>query len=124
MSQFRAACFTLNNPNTEELENLHALLKDFKYAVYQLERGEQGTVHVQGYAVSAKPKRRCRPINQFQQVIRKTPLPVYAGQAIRLQRRQEHQYVELVFFSHGYPPVLRVRLWLLLCLGLILQKLS
>lgn len=57
MSQFRAACFTLNNPNTEELENLHNTLKDFKYAVYQLERGEQGTAHIQGYAVSAKPKR-------------------------------------------------------------------
>lgn len=57
MSQFRAACFTINNPTTEELSLLDDQLRLLKYAVYQLERGENGTLHVQGYGVARKPKR-------------------------------------------------------------------
>lgn len=57
MSQFRAACFTINNPTPEEIQKLKDNFKDVKYAVFQLERGESGTLHVQGYCVAHKPKR-------------------------------------------------------------------
>lgn len=43
----RRWCFTINNPRDEPLA-LHA---DLKFLVYQLERGEQGTPHYQGYCV-------------------------------------------------------------------------
>lgn len=57
MTQFRACCFTLNNPTEQELVELKLNLSQLKYAIFQLERGENGTLHVQGYAVSATPKR-------------------------------------------------------------------
>jgi len=58
MSQFRAACFTLNNPLDSEIEELKKNVAELKYAVFQLERGNaEGTLHLQGYLCSAKPKR-------------------------------------------------------------------
>lgn len=58
MSQFRAACFTLNNPLDSEIENLKKNAEQFRYLVFQLERGNaEGTLHLQGYIYSAKPKR-------------------------------------------------------------------
>lgn len=57
MSQWRSICFTLNNPTDDEVSQLKVKLSELKYAVFQLERGESGTLHVQGYAVSATPKR-------------------------------------------------------------------
>lgn len=41
----RRWCFTLNNPVTTEL----AFPDKVKYAIYQLEQGESGTPHLQGY---------------------------------------------------------------------------
>lgn len=57
MSQFRSACFTLNNPTDDELSSLKVKLTELKYAIFQLERGTNGTLHVQGFASSANPKR-------------------------------------------------------------------
>lgn len=45
-------CFTLNNPTEEDVERLTAGCSDANsvgYAVWQRERGENGTVHLQGY---------------------------------------------------------------------------
>lgn len=55
--QFRACCFTLNNPSDDEVSQLKVKLTELKYAVFQFERGESGTLHIQGYAVAANPKR-------------------------------------------------------------------
>lgn len=51
-SQGRNWCFTLNNPTTEEISNLHTSLPnrvEFRFMVFQLEQGELQTPHVQGY---------------------------------------------------------------------------
>lgn len=46
-------CFTLNNPESTQVE-----WPDFvRYAVWQLERGEQGTLHLQGYVEFSKVMR-------------------------------------------------------------------
>lgn len=47
----RAAVFTWNNPDTTELPELDAA----RYVVWQLERGESGTPHIQGYVEFTKP---------------------------------------------------------------------
>jgi len=58
MSRFRAACFTLNNYTPEELESIRGLSEGglLKYLVYQLEIGESGTPHIQGYAYARDAK--------------------------------------------------------------------
>lgn len=55
MSQARRWCFTLNNPeNGIDGWNNHP---DCTYAIYQLEQGESGTPHLQGYVEFKVPKR-------------------------------------------------------------------
>jgi len=50
----RAWCFTLNNP----LEVRPSYIEDkHNYLIYQLEQGEQGTPHIQGYVQLKKPAR-------------------------------------------------------------------
>ncbi len=50
MSQSKYWCFTLNNPTLEELEKITSTVdRHVEYLVFQLEKGEQGTEHVQGY---------------------------------------------------------------------------
>lgn len=51
MSRFRNVCFTLNNPSDEELEKLRGFFRsdDCSYGCFQMERGENGTPHAQGY---------------------------------------------------------------------------
>lgn len=44
----RAWVFTLNNPEEAWLEGVNTV-PDAQYMVYQIERGEEGTTHVQGY---------------------------------------------------------------------------
>lgn len=59
-SPSRNWCFTLNNPlflNNNNRNYLFEQLIDARYAVYQIERGEQGTLHAQGYIELSKPKR-------------------------------------------------------------------
>lgn len=54
----RNACFTLNNPGLEDevyLERWSAI-PNVKYLVFQRERGENGTIHLQGYIELSKPK--------------------------------------------------------------------
>lgn len=57
-SRARAWCFTLNNPDESEV-----LLPQswdpstYRYLVYQLEAGEQGTAHLQGYIAFDNPIR-------------------------------------------------------------------
>lgn len=54
MSQSTAWCFTLNNPVAGEPGES---LADSRYYVYQLEQGEAGTPHLQGYIYFHKHKR-------------------------------------------------------------------
>lgn len=52
--QFRSWCFTLNNPTTEESPEIWLLAStvlSVKYACFQLEEGEGGTRHWQGYVI-------------------------------------------------------------------------
>jgi len=52
----RAWCFTENNPTRKNLFP-DGLPEGVKYVVYQLERGEQGTPHLQGYIHLARQQR-------------------------------------------------------------------
>lgn len=56
MAQTRAWCFTLNNPEEDEQHDM-AEWPDCKYLIYQLELGEEGTLHHQGYCEFGKAKR-------------------------------------------------------------------
>lgn len=49
MSKVNAWCFTLNNPTDEERDALKVLPRGIAYLIWQEERGENGTVHFQGY---------------------------------------------------------------------------
>lgn len=56
MSRARNWCFTLNNPGNDQFD--HILEHDDRiYAVCQLEQGEMGTLHIQGYIEFSKPIR-------------------------------------------------------------------
>lgn len=50
----RNVCFTLNNPEISSTRHIHNYFNmphdSIKYLVYQTERGECGTLHIQGYA--------------------------------------------------------------------------
>jgi len=51
-SRGRHWCFTLNNPTPEEkvkLSEISQTSRGFKYMVYQIEMGLEGTPHIQGY---------------------------------------------------------------------------
>jgi len=45
----RSYCFTLNNPSDDEVLVPQAWEENYNYLVYQLEVGEEGTPHLQGY---------------------------------------------------------------------------
>ena len=47
-SESRYWMFTLNNPSGDS-DNPQIFLEGCKYAIYQLERGDSGTTHYQGY---------------------------------------------------------------------------
>ncbi|AUM61628.1 Rep [uncultured virus] len=51
----RAWCFTENNP-TRKILFPDGLPDGIKYIIYQLERGEQGTPHLQGYIQLSRPQ--------------------------------------------------------------------
>ena len=51
----RAWCFTINNP-THKVLFPDGLPDGIKYIVYQLERGEQGTPHLQGFIQLSRPQ--------------------------------------------------------------------
>lgn len=55
-STARHWCFTLNNPE-EDIHDRMLNMRDVEYAVWQLEIGEQGTEHFQGYVVFFEKKR-------------------------------------------------------------------
>ncbi len=59
-TQARSWCITVNNP-TEDFfiwnEDEDGGISDLRYAIYQRERGESGTEHIQGYLEFNKPKR-------------------------------------------------------------------
>ena len=52
-SKARNWCFTLNNPTLDETQIAEALQEagSLVYAIYQLEQGENGTIHFQGYVM-------------------------------------------------------------------------
>ena len=59
--QGRRWCFTLNNPTEEEKEYFSSLFAEHiglvRYLVYQVEQGESGTPHIQGYIELTKQVR-------------------------------------------------------------------
>lgn len=55
-SRARAWCFTINNP-THKVLFPDGFPDGIKYIVYQLERGDQGTPHLQGYIQLSRPQR-------------------------------------------------------------------
>lgn len=50
--QSRAFCFTLNNPTRYDFPKDWFQAKDVVYVVWQVEKGESGTEHLQGYLVT------------------------------------------------------------------------
>lgn len=62
MSRARNWCWTINNPENQDVikENVRrgVLSGLVRFTVYQPERGESGTVHLQGYSEFCKPMRR------------------------------------------------------------------
>lgn len=66
MSQKINWVFTINNPTQEELNNIDGLVAEnkAKYVVYQIERGQQGTLHAQGY-VQLVNKKRLRQVKEI-----------------------------------------------------------
>lgn len=58
MSQQRAWCFTLNNPQDEEIHTPFADTSKIRYAIWQLEEApDTHTPHLQGYVEFKKPTR-------------------------------------------------------------------
>lgn len=55
--QVRHYCYTLNNPGSSHTLDALRGLPNLVYAVYQLERGAEGTLHVQGYLEFARSVR-------------------------------------------------------------------
>lgn len=69
--RLRNYCFTLNNPTPGEITFLHSTLPqhtDCRFLVFQIESGESGTVHIQGYVEWRKQIRvgTLRRISPFQ----------------------------------------------------------
>lgn len=65
-TQARRWCYTLNNPSNEEKDFFRGLTEhDARYGICQLESGEKGTVHLQGYLEFASPKRLSWLKNRF-----------------------------------------------------------
>lgn len=57
-------CFTLNNPESREDEFYAIKMLDYQYLVYQVELGEQGTPHVQGF-IQLREKMRMTALKKF-----------------------------------------------------------
>lgn len=57
MSRVRAWCFTLNNPQTVEVDYLTSTYarENTTYLVFEDEKGEEGTPHIQGYVHFKNP---------------------------------------------------------------------
>jgi len=79
----RAWCFTWNNP-THRILFPDGLPEDMKYIVYQVERGEQGTEHLQGFIGLTKPMR----LSGVKKLVFKTPdgASVFPFQAAHLAK--------------------------------------
>lgn len=48
-SKSKSWCYTINNPDWKTIEELTKLEPELVYNIYQLEVGENGTRHIQGY---------------------------------------------------------------------------
>lgn len=77
-SQLRNVCFTINNPTTVQLAELFEPDGRIQFAVWQLEAGERGTQHLQGY-LEAKDRIR---FNQLRELL---------GGRVHLERRRGSQ---------------------------------
>lgn len=56
----RYVCFTYNNPSPDDIDNIKSMLSaKTEYAVFGVERGDSGTLHLQGYfELPSKPRHR------------------------------------------------------------------
>lgn len=57
MAQSRSWCYTLNNPSATEVQSLKDLSANVSYHIFQLERGQSGTLHAQGFIQFARKLR-------------------------------------------------------------------
>lgn len=73
-SQAKNWCFTLNNPDIDENAMVEAL-SEADYCVFQLEIGEAGTPHYQGYCMFPQKKR----LSQLKRILRSAHWEVARG---------------------------------------------
>ncbi|NBK25961.1 MAG: hypothetical protein EOM68_28590 [Spirochaetia bacterium] len=81
MAQVMNVCVTLNNPSFNA-EDLVFSEEHVSYAVWQLEKGEEGTVHIQAY-VELKKKAR------YAQIVQR--IPQLAGAHFEKRRGTAHE---------------------------------
>lgn len=73
--QKRHWCFTINNPGDEDEFDLDNIEESCNYLVYQMERGENGTPHIQGYVQMKKSKR----LNEMKRLLKRAHLEFARG---------------------------------------------
>ena len=65
MSEGKRWCFTINNPTPEDKQDVNRLATICDYLVAQTERGEEGTLHIQGFFILKTKKRMSWLKNNF-----------------------------------------------------------
>lgn len=75
MSKAKGWCFTLNNPELSDDWELITLQAASSYLVYGKERGEEGTLHYQGYVIFEHP----RSLAQMKRVLSRAHLEARRG---------------------------------------------
>lgn len=88
MSRFRAWCFTLNNPDVANANDDPVQWEGYEYLVCQLEEGESGTVHWQGYLTVKNPLRLGEVKTRFHPTAHFEPRKGTAKQAIEYCKKE------------------------------------
>nr|WAE42669.1 MAG: replication associated protein [Cressdnaviricota sp.] len=101
----RAYCFTLNNPTEQELDHLKNVIPGCcRYGVFQLERGESGTLHVQGYLSFRGQKTLSAVRNQLSERAHWESARGTALQNEAYCTKEDCREPGTVVFRHGEPP--------------------